>query len=70
MARKPHTRDHHDSPAADEGVRPAEDPAAIITNVWTLTSQSAEQIGKEVTGETTEAPPPALRALFRANGRR
>ncbi len=29
--------------AADDGVRPAEDPAAVITNVWTLTSQSAEQ---------------------------
>jgi len=70
MARKPNTHDHHDGPAADEGARPAEDPAAVITNVWTLKSQSAEQIGKEVTGETTEAPPPALRALFRANGRR
>jgi len=70
MARKPHTRDHHDSRAAHEGDRPSEDPAAVITNVWTLTSQSAEQIGKEVAGETTEAPPRVLRALFRGNGRR
>jgi hypothetical protein len=71
MARRTRARDPQDAgSAADEGAISSEDRAAVITNIWTLTSRSAKQIGKEVVGESTEAPPPALRALFRASGKR
>jgi hypothetical protein len=71
MARRKPARDPHDAgSSADEGAMSSDDRAAVITNIWTLTSRSAKQIGKEVAGETTEAPPPALRALFRASGKR
>lgn len=71
MARKTRARDlPMDRTGADEGTISGDDRAAIITNIWTLTSRSAKQIGKAVTSESTEAPPPALRALFRASGKR
>jgi hypothetical protein len=71
MARKARTRDLPvDRTGSDGGTISGEDRVAIITNIWTLTSRSAKQIGKAVTGESTEAPPPALRALFRASAQR
>jgi hypothetical protein len=71
MARKTRARDlPMDRTASDAGTISPGDRAAIITNIWTLTSRSAKQIGKAITGESTGAPPPALRALFRASGQR
>jgi len=71
MARRTRARDPQGAgSAADERAISSGDRAGVITNIWTLTSRSAKQIGKEVVGETTETPPPALLALFRASGKR
>jgi hypothetical protein len=71
MTRKARARALRDAaPASDEGAISSDDRAAVITNIWTLTSRSATQIGKTVSGDTTEAPLPALRALFRVGARR
>jgi hypothetical protein len=71
MARRSGVRDIPPDVAisSDDTASPRE-REAVITNIWTLTSRSAKQIGKEVIGETAAAPPPALRALFRGTGRR
>jgi hypothetical protein len=70
MARRTRARAPWDAvPASAEGASSSDDRAAVITNIWTLTLRSAKQIGKTVSGDTTAAPPPALRALFGVGGK-
>jgi hypothetical protein len=70
MARRIRARDPRDAGTAARATAiSTDDRAAVITNIWTLTSRSAKQIGKTLTGETS-GPPPALRAVFRASSKR
>jgi hypothetical protein len=56
-------------PDADSASEESADPTAAMANVWTLSSRAAKQVAAEVKGESTEPPPPALRALFRGKRR-